>query len=64
MPDVWTQRYDPAGSWPVSTLLAALPVLLLLGLLASGRVAAGRLSEQCAAVSDAVRGFMEAMRAA
>ena len=29
-----------------------------------GRVAAGRLSGQCGAVSDAVRGFMEAMRAA
>ncbi|MGI4978411.1 MAG: methyl-accepting chemotaxis protein [Janthinobacterium lividum] len=29
-----------------------------------GQVAAGRLSRQCGAVSDAVRGFMEAMRAA
>ena len=40
-PDVWVQRYDPLGNWPASTLAAALPVLVLLGLLASGRVNAG-----------------------
>jgi lactate permease len=33
----WVQQYDPLGSWPLSTLLAAVPILLLLGLLASGR---------------------------
>lgn len=38
--DVWTQVYDPLGNWPLSTLMAALPVLVLLGLLASGRVGA------------------------
>jgi lactate permease len=37
---MWTQQYDPMGYWPLSTLLAALPVLILLGLLASGRVSA------------------------
>jgi lactate permease len=37
VPTVWIQVYDPLGSWPVSTLLAALPVLILLGLLVSGR---------------------------
>ena len=37
---MWTQNYDPAQSWPISTFLAALPVLVLLGLLASGRAAA------------------------
>ncbi|HMB04072.1 MAG TPA: L-lactate permease [Isosphaeraceae bacterium] len=37
---MWTQQYDPMGSWPLSTFLAALPVLVLLGLLASGRVGA------------------------
>ena len=37
---MWTQQYDPMGSWPLSTMLAALPVLVLLGLLASGRVGA------------------------
>jgi lactate permease len=37
----WTQNYDPLGPlW--SPLLAALPVLLLLGLLATGRVSAAR----------------------
>lgn len=34
---MWTQTYDPLGFWPFSTLVAALPVLVLLGLLASGR---------------------------
>jgi lactate permease len=37
---VWVQRYDPMGNWPVSTMLAGLPVLVLLGLLASGRIGA------------------------
>ena len=37
---MWTQNYDPIGTWPVSTLIAALPVLVLLGLLASGRAPA------------------------
>ena len=36
----WTQNYDPLGSWWLSTLVAALPIILLLGLLASGRVSA------------------------
>ena len=36
----WTQLYDPLG-WPFgSTALAALPIILLLGLLATGRVSA------------------------
>ena len=39
---MWTQNYDPAGSWPISTLLASLPVLVLLGLLVSGWASAGR----------------------
>ena len=29
---VWIQSYDPFGSWPVSTMAAALPVLVLLWL--------------------------------
>src|SRR5947209_4041929 len=36
----WTQNYDPFGSPALSTLVAALPVVLLLGLLATGRVSA------------------------
>jgi lactate permease len=39
---VWIQRTDPFGNWWVSTFVAALPILVLLGLLASGRVSAWR----------------------
>src|SRR5215470_6486023 len=34
----WTQVYDPLGVWWLSTLVAALPVVVLLGLLAVVRV--------------------------
>jgi lactate permease len=37
---MWTQQYDPLGNWVASTLAAAIPVLVLLGLLASGRAVA------------------------
>jgi lactate permease len=37
---VWMQNYDPLGSPLLSALVAALPVVLLLGLLATGRVSA------------------------
>ena len=37
---MWTQVYDPLNSPVLSPLLAALPVVLLLGLLATGRVSA------------------------
>jgi outer membrane PBP1 activator LpoA protein len=36
----WTQIYDPFGNPWLSTLVAALPIVLLLGLLASCRVSA------------------------
>jgi lactate permease len=36
----WTQNYDPFGSPILSPLVAALPVVVLLGLLATGRVSA------------------------
>ena len=36
--EVWVQCYDPLGSWPASTVAAALPVFVLLGLLAWGRL--------------------------
>ncbi len=34
----WTQTYDPLHNWVLSTLVAALPILVLLGLLAGFRV--------------------------
>lgn len=34
----WTQNYDPLGYWWLSTSLAALPILVLLGLLAGLKV--------------------------
>lgn len=40
MPLHWTQNYSPAGSLALSTLLAAIPVCVLLGLLAFGHVKA------------------------
>jgi lactate permease len=36
----WSQGYDPTGHWFFSTLLAALPVIVLLGSLAFGHVKA------------------------
>jgi len=36
----WTQVYDPLGHWWLSTLVAALPIIVLLGLLAGLRVKA------------------------
>jgi lactate permease len=37
-PLTWTQNYDPTGHWWLSTLLAAIPILVLLGLLAGFKV--------------------------
>lgn len=37
---VWNQNYDPFNSPVLSTLCAALPIVLMLGLLASGRISA------------------------
>jgi lactate permease len=56
----FTQTYDPFGSPLLSTLLAALPIVLLLGLLASGRVPAhlAALAGLVAAVLAAVFGFV------
>jgi lactate permease len=38
----WTQNYDPLQSAWLSPLVASMPILLLLGLLATGRVSAAR----------------------
>jgi lactate permease len=60
---VWTQSYDPLGSWPLSTAAAALPILVLLGLLASGRVDAGRSALAGLATACAVAFFVFGMPA-
>jgi lactate permease len=52
---VWTQNYDPFNNALHSTLLAALPIVLLLGLLATGRVSAA---------ASALVGLLAAMAAA
>jgi lactate permease len=56
---VWIQTYDPVGDWRVSTLIAALPILVLLGLLVSGRASAWQaaLAGLCAAWMTAVLVF-------
>src|SRR6059036_4223959 len=53
----WTQVYDPLGHWWLSTLVAALPIIVLFGLLAGLRVkphwcaSAGALTAILAAVT-------------
>lgn len=56
---MWIQQYDPFGNWPASTFVAALPVLVLLGLLASGRVSAWQaaLAGLLTAMATAIRPF-------
>ncbi|MEY2539869.1 MAG: lactate permease [Verrucomicrobiota bacterium] len=39
-PVTWTQVYDPLGHWWLSTLVAAFPIIVLLGLLAGMKVRA------------------------
>jgi lactate permease len=55
----WTQNYDPFHAPVLSTLVAALPIVLLLGLLATGRVSApmAALAGLVAAVVAAVFAF-------
>lgn len=59
MGNVWIQDYDPIGSWPLSTLAAAVPVLALLGLLGSGKASAWQaaLAGLVAAMATAVLVF-------
>ena len=57
---MWMQPYDPLGNWPLSTAAAALPILVLLGLLASGRVDAGRSA--LAGLADGLRGGLLRLR--
>lgn len=52
---VWIQNYNPLGDWRLSTLVAALPVVVLLGLLAS---------EKANAWQSALAGLVTALAAA
>ena len=62
----WSQGYDPTGHWFVSTLLAALPVIVLLGSLAFGHVKAhyAALLGLTAALLVAIVGFHMPVRLA
>jgi lactate permease len=55
----WAQGYDPIGHWWLSTLIAALPVVVLLGSLALGHVKAhyAALAGLATALLVAVLGF-------
>ena len=53
---MWTQVYDPLNSPVLSPLLAAVPIVLLLGLLATGRVSA-----QVAALAGLVAALLVAV---
>ena len=55
----WQQHYDPTGHWWLSTLIASLPVIVLLGALAFGHVKAhyAALAGLIAALLTATLGF-------
>jgi len=55
----WAQGYDPTGHWWLSTVLAALPIVVLLGSLALGHVKAhyAALAGLAAALLTAIFGF-------
>src|SRR5215475_4214950 len=55
----WQQQYDPTGRWWLSTLIASLPVIVLLGALAFGHVKAhyAALAGLITALLTAIIGF-------
>jgi lactate permease len=55
----WQQNYNPTGHWFLSTLLAAIPIVVLLGTLALGHVKAhyAALAGLTAALLTAIFGF-------
>ena len=59
MSTAWQQNYDPTGHWFLSTIIAAIPIIVLLGTLALGHVKAhyAALAGLTAALLTAVFGF-------
>jgi lactate permease len=55
----WQQQYDPMGHWWLSTIIASLPVIVLLGALAFGHVKAhyAALAGLATALLTAILGF-------
>ena len=55
----WQQQYDPTGHWWLSTIIASLPVIVLLGALAFGHTKAhyAALAGLVAALLTAIIGF-------
>ena len=55
----WQQNYNPTGHWLLSALVAAIPVVVLLGTLAFGHVKAhyAALAGLAAALLTAIVGF-------
>ena len=55
----WAQGYDPTGHWWLSTMLAALPIIVLLGGIALGHVKAhyAALAGLATALLVAIFGF-------
>ncbi len=55
----WQQNYDPTGHWFLSTLIAAIPIVVLLGTLALGHIKAhyAALAGLAAALLTAIFGF-------
>ncbi|HVO62114.1 MAG TPA: L-lactate permease [Terriglobales bacterium] len=55
----WQQQYDPTGHWLLSTIIASLPVIVLLGALAFGHVKAhyAALAGLITALLTAILGF-------
>ena len=55
----WQQQYDPTGHWWLSTIIASLPVIVLLGALAFGHVKAhyAALAGLVTALLTAILGF-------
>ena len=59
LPSGWQQQYDPTGHWWLSTIIASLPVIVLLGALAFGHAKAhyAALAGLVTALLTAIMGF-------